>query len=65
MYIAKVSKPDVTDNLQKAFCDALSGIVYEADQIIFDCHARKFWWMENAISLELIAHPKNYYLCAI
>lgn len=38
------SKPD-TDNLLKAFCDALA----LDDSTIWNKHARKFWWHTGAI----------------
>lgn len=41
--IPKVTKPDVTDNLNKALCDALEGVVYTQDQQIYDFNGIKFW----------------------
>ena len=52
-YIYKTTKPDVTDNLFKGLIDALSGIVYEADQLI--CHnadTKKLWGLEPRIEIE-------------
>lgn len=52
-YIFKTTKPDVTDNLFKGLIDAMSGIVYEADQLI--CHnadTKKVWGLETRIEIE-------------
>jgi len=43
--IPKITKPDVTDNLNKGLADALAGIIYQQDQQVFDCHPRK--WLSN------------------
>ena len=52
-YIYKTTKPDMTDNLFKGLIDAMSGIVYEADQLI--CHnadTKKVWGLEPRIEIE-------------
>ncbi len=52
-YILKTTKPDMTDNLFKGLIDAMSGIVYEADQLI--CHnadTKKVWGLEPRIEIE-------------
>lgn len=50
-YIHKVTKPDVTDNLQKGLVDAISGIVFEQDQQISHCDTRKLWGANNEINI--------------
>jgi len=47
--IPKITKPDVTDNLNKAFVDALAGIVFEVDQQIYGIRAFKYWYHKDAI----------------
>jgi len=50
--VYKVTKPDVTDNLQKGFVDALAGIVWEADQQICEMDkVRKVWGLKSEINL--------------
>lgn len=52
-YILKTTKPDMTDNLFKGLIDAMSGIVYESDQLI--CHnadTKKVWGLEPRIEIE-------------
>jgi len=51
----KISKPDVTDNLNKALVDAMADLVYEQDQQIFSCLGEKYWWKRNAISVRIQA----------
>lgn len=58
--LPKLSKPDVTDNLQKALVDALTGIIFERDQQIFDCHAKKFWNYKDYIYVEFEVGEKMY-----
>lgn len=53
-YIYKITKPDLTDNLNKALFDALEGIVYKNDsQICVIKNAQKIYTNKNFIKLEL------------
>ena len=49
LLIPKITKPDLADNLSKAFIDALAGIVFENDAQICTFTARKFYWESNMI----------------
>ncbi|MBN2640365.1 MAG: RusA family crossover junction endodeoxyribonuclease [Victivallales bacterium] len=44
--IYKITKPDLTDNLMKGLIDALSGVVWTADQQICEVSTRKFYVAE-------------------
>lgn len=51
----KVTKPDLLDNLNKAFIDALEGIVFEQDQNIVEVRdLRKFYGQSNYIKIKLL-----------
>jgi len=51
----KVTKPDLHDNLNKAFFDALEGIVYEQDQNIVEISSlKKYYGEENEIKLRIV-----------
>ena len=51
----KVTKPDLLDNLNKAFIDALEGIVFEQDQNIVEVKdLRKFYGKEDYIEIKLL-----------
>lgn len=51
----KVTKPDLLDNLNKAFIDALEGIVFEQDQNIVEVRdLRKFYGESNYIKIKLL-----------
>jgi len=52
-WIPKVTKPDVTDNLNKKICDSLEGIVYQQDQQICKIVASKWWAKENKIIINI------------
>jgi Holliday junction resolvase RusA-like endonuclease len=50
--IIKVTKPDVTDNLNKPLFDALAGVVYFNDaQIWKTCEVEKFYGLKRGIYL--------------
>lgn len=51
--IPKISKPDISDNLNKAVFDAMEGVVYEQDQQVFDYHARKYWYTGSGIHIKI------------
>ena len=52
--VPKVSKPDLHDNLNKAFMDALEGIVFEQDQNIVKINGlEKYYDKEDLITLIL------------
>jgi Holliday junction resolvase RusA-like endonuclease len=52
--IYKQTKPDLPDNLNKAFLDALEGIVYEQDQNIVSVNnLQKYYGEKDAILLTL------------
>ena len=52
---AKVSKPDLLDNLNKAFIDALEGIVFEQDQNIVEVRdLKKFYGANDYIEIKLL-----------
>lgn len=53
--IPKVTLPDVTDNLQKAFVDAMAGIIYTQDQQIYKLIATKLFWKHDGISTKFKA----------
>jgi Holliday junction resolvase RusA-like endonuclease len=44
--VYKISRPDVSDNLNKGILDALTGIVWKDDALIVDCHPRKYYGLE-------------------
>ena len=49
----KTTKPDLQDNLNKAFFDALEGLVYEQDQNIVEINGMtKFYGQEDKIRVE-------------
>jgi Holliday junction resolvase RusA-like endonuclease len=50
---AKVTKPDVTDNLNKALVDALAGIIFTQDQQIYRLVATKYWYKEDKIVVNI------------
>jgi len=53
--IYKPTKPDLQDNLNKAFLDALEGVVYEQDQnIVCINNLEKFYGETDKITLTLI-----------
>lgn len=43
----KVTKPDLQDNLNKAFFDALEGVLYEQDQNIVEIKNMKKYYSDN------------------
>jgi Holliday junction resolvase RusA-like endonuclease len=52
--IYKATKPDLQDNLNKAFLDALEGLVYEQDQnIVCIKNLEKYWGEKDKIYLTL------------
>lgn len=52
---AKVTKPDLLDNLNKAFIDALEGIVFEQDQNIVEVKdLKKFYGESDYIEIKLL-----------
>jgi Holliday junction resolvase RusA-like endonuclease len=51
----KTTKPDLLDNLNKAFIDALEGIVFEQDQNIVEVRdLRKFYGESDYIEIKLL-----------
>lgn len=53
--LQKTTKPDLLDNLNKAFIDALEGIVFEQDQNIVEVKdLRKFYGESNYIEIKLL-----------
>ena len=57
--IPKVTSGDVHDNLNKALCDSLQGIVFQQDQQIFDFHAKKYWYKGNGIYIKISTFNKG------
>ena len=52
--VPKITKPDLQDNLNKAFFDSLEGIVFEQDQNIhYICSMRKYYDKSSKIHLKL------------
>jgi Holliday junction resolvase RusA-like endonuclease len=52
--LVKATKPDLLDNLNKAFIDALEGIVFEQDQNIVEVKSlKKFYGPEDCIMIKL------------
>ena len=52
---AKTTKPDLLDNLNKAFIDALEGVVYEQDQNIVEVRSlRKFYGDTDLITIKFV-----------
>lgn len=50
----KVTKPDLLDNLNKAFIDALEGVVFEQDQNIVEVKSlKKFYGEEDCIMFKI------------
>lgn len=53
--LQKTTKPDLLDNLNKAFIDALEGIVFEQDQNIVEVKdLKKFYGESNYIEIKLL-----------
>ena len=53
--LQKTTKPDLLDNLNKAFIDALEGIVFEQDQNIVEVRdLKKFYGESNYIEIKLL-----------
>jgi len=51
----KTTKPDLQDNLNKAFFDALEGLIYEQDQNIIEINSmKKYYSDENEIRVRFI-----------
>ena len=57
--ILKITKPDITDNLNKAFFDALEGTLFENDSRIAIFESTKYYGAEPAIILTLTEIPKE------
>jgi len=51
--IYKTTKPDLTDNLMKGLIDALSGIIWERDQLICKESSEKFYGKKPQIILRV------------
>ena len=52
---SKTTKPDLQGNLNKAFFDALEGIIYEQDQNIVEISSmRKYYGEENGIIVRFV-----------
>ena len=50
----KISRPDLHDNLNKAFFDAMEGVLWERDQNICVMNdVRKFYGNKNKITIEI------------
>jgi Holliday junction resolvase RusA-like endonuclease len=51
----KTTKPDLQDNLNKAFFDALEGLIYEQDQNIVEIKSmRKYYSEENQVKVRFV-----------
>jgi Holliday junction resolvase RusA-like endonuclease len=51
----KTTKPDLQDNLNKAFFDALEGLIYEQDQNIVEIKSmRKYYSEENKVKVRFV-----------
>lgn len=55
-YIPHASKPDI-DNVVKAAMDALNGIVYLDDALVFRVDARKFWGTRPGVMVRATEVP--------
>ena len=54
-YTPKTTKPDLQDNLNKAFFDALEGLLYEQDQNIVEIKSmKKFYAEKNQIKVRFV-----------
>ncbi len=53
--IFKRTRPDLTDNLMKGLCDALTGIVWKDDGLISQVHSRKIYGPEPMTRLKILA----------
>ena len=52
--LVKATKPDLLDNLNKAFIDALEGLVFEQDQNIVEVKSlKKFYGPEDCIMMKI------------
>lgn len=53
--LQKTTKPDLLDNINKAFIDALEGLVFEQDQNIVEVRdLKKFYGERNYIEIKLL-----------
>lgn len=53
--LPKTTKPDLLDNLNKAFIDALEGVVYEQDQNIVEVRSlKKFYGDTDLITIKFV-----------
>jgi len=53
--LPKTTKPDLLDNLNKAFIDALEGLVFEQDQNIVEVQSlKKFYGESDCITIKLV-----------
>jgi len=57
----KLTRPDVTDNLNKGLVDALTGEVWKDDSLITSIIAKKGYHLKNEIFIEgfIKKYPKN------
>lgn len=53
--IYKITRPDLTDNMNKGIIDAIKEIVFNDDAQVADFHARKIYGMHDEI--EMIITP--------
>lgn len=52
--IYKTTRPDLSDNLHKAFMDALTGTLWEDDGLIAENHSRKIYGVSGGIRLKVL-----------
>ena len=53
--LPKTTKPDLLDNLNKAFIDALEGLVFEQDQNIVEVQSlKKFYGESDCITIKFV-----------
>ena len=51
--IYKPTRPDLTDNLMKGLCDAMSGLVYKDDALICTVESKKIFGLNPRIEVEI------------
>lgn len=51
--IYKATRPDLTDNLMKGLCDAMSGLVYIDDALICTVESKKIFGLDPRIEIEI------------
>ncbi len=61
-FIPHIKRPDLTDNLMKGLCDALTGTVWSDDSIISSVQTAKCYGLSPKIILSISKCDDDYYL---